>query len=123
MLISCATPPEKEINVNPMPTIKSTLSKKMVSFQYCYEKSLLKATRKELKMNPSPWDGRVVLKWEINRRGETLKVKVAKTEISDKRLSKCIIKVLQKIKFSPHEEPQNLKINHPFEFKSNFNKK
>ena len=114
-LISCSkkqvkpeTPP---VDHNKIRDVISASSKKMRS---CYEAAL----------NRTPdLTGKVVIEWEIIKDGKVQAAKVKESDIKDKEMEKCLVTMVEGLKFAPPPKDQIELVRFPFVFKTNIKNK
>jgi len=87
--------------------IQKAINKKLYRLTYCYEKALLS------KPNLS---GVIKIQWTITSRRKVKKIKIVKSQMRDKKLHKCLMKEIKKIKF-PRPKGGDATVIYPFKFK------
>lgn len=70
--------------------IEKALSKYLSRFQYCYEKALL---------SDASLGGNLVVQWDITTAGKTASPRVLQSQLNNKDLHACVLKVLKEVPF------------------------
>ncbi len=87
-------------------TIKAGIQKLMPKIKKCYTKRILKKGKK--------LTGTLIVKFRINKRGKTRRVKVRKGTIRHRRLQKCVRRVFRKARFG--RSKKTTKVSYPLHF-------
>lgn len=86
--------------------VQTGVQKLMPKIKQCYKKRILKKGKKLA--------GTLIVKFRINKRGKTRRVKVRKGTIKHRRLQKCVQRVFRKARFG--KSKKNTKVSYPLHF-------
>lgn len=86
--------------------VQATIQKLMPKIRKCYEKRVLKKGKKLA--------GTLLVKFRINNRGKTRRVKVRRGTLKHRRLQKCVRRVFRKARF--RRSKKTTKVSYPLSF-------
>jgi outer membrane biosynthesis protein TonB len=86
-------------------SIRRQITKKRPEFKECYDKHLAKYPRMK---------GQTKLAWDIDDQGVVHRIRITKR--MNRRVDRCLAKVLSEIKFPKAPEGQEISVSYPFVF-------